>query len=233
MKILKLLNSNYLSILLIIFLIDINAKAEDQPIDIWSIDQNKVEETKSNVNQNTSENDNTGVSQTSVFDLQSQKEIETVQVSSSLNSQEIKIIGLYDPEDYDLKIDLWLNSNGDQLKRLFSNLSKMKLSKDATELLNVILLTNSYNPEINITEDEFLKIRSNWLIKNKNRKLIEEYLIKNQILNIHPELSRYLADQYLSEANIEKACEIFLQNSEVINDEYLSKFNLYCFMPFI
>ena len=50
----------------------------------------------------------------------------------------------------------------------------------------------------------------------------------NQILNLHPDLSRYLIDQYLAEANIEKACKIFLQNSEVIIDEYLSKFNIYC-----
>ncbi len=228
MKILKSLNSNYLFILLIIFFIAFYAQAEDEPIDIWNIEKNKIEKIQSNSNQNSLDNDNTEVSQTSIFDLQSQKETKTVQVSSSLNSQEIKIIGLYDPEDYDLKIDLWSNSNGDQLKYLFSNLDKMQLSKDAADLLNILLLTNSYNPKINITEDEFLDIRSNWLIKNKNRELIEEYLIKNQVLNLHPELSRYLVDLYLSEANIEKACEIFLQNTNVMNDEYLSKFNLYC-----
>ena len=220
MKILKLLNRGCLSILFIISLVIFNVKAEDEPIDIWNIDQNKTEEIKSNTNQNNLENNDTKT-QTSVFDLQSQKETETVQVSSSLNSQEIKIIGLYDPEDYDLKIDLWLNSNGDQLKYLFSNLNKIDLSKDASELMNIVLLINSYNPEINITEDEFLKIKSNWLIKNQDRKLIEEYLIKNQILNLHPELSKYLVDQYLVEANVEKACEIFLKNSEIIKDDYL------------
>ena len=228
MKILKLLNSSYFSILLTIILIVFNAKAEDEPIDIWNIDQNKIEEVESNTDQNILETSSTEISQTSIFNLKSEKETEGVQVSSSLDSKEIKIIGLYDPEDYDLKIDLWANSNGDQLKYLFSNIDKMQLSKDATELMNILLLTNSYNPKINITEDEFLKIRSNWLIKNKDRELIEEYLIKNQILNLHPDLSRYLVDQYLAEANLEKACKIFLQNSEAINDEYLSKFNLYC-----
>ena len=159
MKILKLLNSNNFSIILAIILIVFNAKAEDEPIDIWNIDQNKIEETKSNISQNSLENKSTEISQTSIFDLQSEKETEGVQVSSSLDSQEIKIIGLYDPEDYDLKIDLWSNSNGDQLKYLFSNIDKMQLSKDATELMNIILLTNSYNPQINITENEFLKIK--------------------------------------------------------------------------
>ena len=228
MKILKLLNNKYLSILLLIFLSIFNANAEDKPIDIWNIDENEIEESSISNNQNNLETNNTEISQPSIFDLQSEKEIETVQVSSDLNSQEIKIIGLYDPEDYDLQINMWSNSNGDQLKYLFTNLNKMQLSKDASDFLNIVLLTNSYNPEINITNEEFLNIRSNWLIKNKDRELIEEYLVKNQILNLHPDLSRYLVDQYLSEANIEKACELFLKNSEVINDEYLSKFNLYC-----
>ena len=228
MKILKLLNNCYLSILSIIFLIALNVNAEDKPIDIWNIDQNEVEATQSTNNENKLENDKSQISNSSIFDLQSDKEIETVQVSSSLNSQEIKLIGLYDPEDYDLRIDLWSNSNGDQLKYLFSNIEKMKLSKDASDLMNIVLLTNSYNPEINFTENEFLKIKSNWLIKHNDRKLISEYLIKNQILNLLPELSRYIVDEYLSEANIEKACELFLENSKVINDEYLSKFNIYC-----
>ena len=228
MKILKLLNNKYLSILLLIFLSTFNANAEDKPIDIWNIDENEIEESSTSNNQNNLETNNAEISQPSIFDLQSEKEIETVQVSSDLNSQEIKIIGLYDPEDYDLQINMWSNSNGDQLKYLFTNINKMQLSKDASDLLNIVLLTNSYNPEINITNEEFLNIRSNWLIKNKDRELIEEYLVKNQILNLHPDLSRYLVDQYLSEANIEKACELFLKNSEVINDEYLSKFNLYC-----
>ena len=129
MKILKLLNNKYLSILLIIFFIAYNVKAEDEPIDIWNIDQNKIEETQSSNNQNILDDNDKQVSQSSIYDLQSKKKSDSVQVSSSLNSQEVKIIGLYDPEDYDLKIDLWTNSNGDQLKYLFSNLTKLKLSK--------------------------------------------------------------------------------------------------------
>ncbi len=228
MKILKLLNNNYFSILFVIFLIAFNVNAEDKPVDIWNIDQNKVEETKSNNDNNKLETDEPQISQSSLYDLQSKKKIETVEVSSSLNSQEIEIIGLYDPEDYDLRINLWSNSDGDQLKYLFSNLEKIDLSKDASELMNIVLLTNSHNPEINFTKDEFLKVKSNWLIKHNDRKLISEYLEKNQIINLHPELSRYLVDEYLSEANIEKACELFLKNLKVINDEYLFKFNIYC-----
>ncbi len=228
MKILKLLNNKFLSILLIIFLFCPDIKAEEKPIDIWSINQNQSEETKSNSEQNNVIKETEEITQPSIYEMQSQKQIDTVQFDSSLDSQEIKIVGLYDPEDYDLKISMWSNSDGDQLKYLFSNLKKLNLSNDASELMNIAILTNSYYPKKNITEAEFLKIKSDWLIRSNNRNLIEEYIIKNQILNIDTKLSRYLVDQYLSESNVEKACEIFLKNTKVIEDEYLSKFNLYC-----
>jgi len=228
MKILKLLNNTNLSILLIISFFSFGVNAEDKPIDIWNIDQDKIKENDSNNNQNNQEIDNEQTTTSSIYNLQSQKEIDTVQLESTLDSQEIKIIGLYDPEDYDLQIDLWSNSNGDQLKDLFSNLAKLDLSKDASELMNIAMLTNSYYPKNNITENEFIEIKSNWLIKNKNFNLIEEYLVKNQVLNLHPNLSRYYVDHFLSESNVEKACELFLKNTEVILNEYLSKFNLYC-----
>jgi hypothetical protein len=228
MKILKLLNSKYLSIVLITILLSFNAKAEDEPIDIWNINKNDIKKTDSGNSQKNKKSTTEQATQSSIYDMQSKKKKDTVHMESSLTSRDLKIIGLYDPEDYDLTMDMWSNTNGDQLKYLFSNLEKISLSVDASNLMNIVMLTNAYRPNLNISEYEFLKIKSNWLIKNKNRNLIEEYLIKNQILNLHPELSRYLIDQHLSESNVTKACEIFLKNTKEINDEYLSKFNLYC-----
>ena len=147
MKILKLLNNKSLSILLIIFIFNLDIKAEEKPIDIWSINQNQNEEIKSNSEQNNIIKETEEITQPSIYKMQSQKQIDTVQVDSSLDSQEIKIVGLYDPEDYNLKIDMWSNSDGDQLKYLFSNLKKLNLSNDASELMNIALLTNSYYPK--------------------------------------------------------------------------------------
>ena len=228
MKILKLLNRKYLSIILIFFLFSSNTQAEEKPIDIWNIDKEKTEEVSVNNKLKEEKINSDKILKSSIYEMQSQKQINNIQVDTSLNSKAIEIIGLYDPEDYGLKINMWSNSNGDQLKYIFLNLEKLNLSIDASNLMNVVLLTNAYYPNTNITEDEFLKFKSDWLIKNKNRELIEEYLIKNQILNLHPELSRYLIDQYLSESNVTKACELFSKNTELIDDEYLSKFNLYC-----
>jgi hypothetical protein len=226
MKTLKLLNRKYLLIIFINFFLCLGVNAEDQPIDIWNID--KKEKEQESLNDSSSINDSNQISEPSIYDLRSNNQKETVEVDSTLNSKELKIIGLHDPEDYDLRIDMWSNSNGDHLKYLFSNLAKLSLSDDASDLMNIVLLTNAYYPSTNIQEDEFLKIKSDWLIKNKDRDLIEEYLIKNQIFDLHPTLSRYLVDQYLSESNITRACEIFAKNTQVIKNEYLSKFNLYC-----
>lgn len=127
---------------------------------------------------------------------------------------------------------MWANSDGLKLKSLFKNIDKYELSKDASEILNISMLTNAYYPNQNITEQEFLKIKSNWLIKDSNFELIEEYLLKNQIINLHPELMKYLVDRYLSQSDIKKSCEIFSKIIKPIENEYLSKFNLYCLINY-
>ena len=48
------------------------------------------------------------------------------------------------------------------------------------------------------------------------------------MFNIHPKLTRFLLDEYLSSFNVQKACEILLKNQKPIEDEYLTKFNIYC-----
>ncbi len=94
--------------------------------------------------------------------------------------------------------------------------------------MDILLLTNAYYPKQNITEEQFLEIKSNWLIKKSNYQLIESYLLKNQIINENSKLTKYLVDYYLSESNVKKACEIFSEIKDSIEDVYLSKFNIYC-----
>ena len=228
MKILKLLNKTYLSILIIFFFSIVNSLSQDEPVDIWNIDKEQIKKNSENKELISSPESEIETEKIDVFNMQTKDRSDSIKVDESLNSKEIKIIGLYDPEDFGLKIDMWSNSNGDQLKYLFSNLAKINLSRDASELMNIVLLTNAYYPKKNISEKDFLKIKSDWLIKHNNLELIEEYLIKNDILNLHPKLSKYLIDKYLSESKLDKACKIFLNNSEPIKDNYLSKFNIYC-----
>ena len=89
---------------------------------------------------------------------------------------------------------------------------KIDLSDDANEIMNISMLTNAYLPQNNISKQEFLKFKSDWLKKKSRFDLIEEYLIKNKIINLSPELAKYLVDEYLSSANIKQACEFFYKN---------------------
>ncbi len=228
MKILKLLNKTYLSILIIFFFSIVNSLSQDEPVDIWNIDKEQIKKNSENKELISSPESEIETEKIDVFNMQTKDRSDSIKVDESLNSKEIKIIGLYDPGDFGLTIDMWSNSNGDQLKYLFSNLAKINLSSDASELMNIVLLTNAHYPKKNISEKEFLRIKSDWLMKHNNLELIEEYLIKNDILNFHPKLSKYLIDKYLSESKLDKACKIFLNNSEPIKDNYLSKFNIYC-----
>ncbi len=228
MKILKLLNKTFLSILIIFSFSIANSFSENEPVDIWNIDKEQIQENSENKELISTTESELGTEKIDVFNMQTKKRSDSIKVDETLNSKEIKIIGLYDPEDFGLKIDMWSNSNGDQLKYLFNNLAKINLSSDASELMNIVLLTNAYYPKKNISEKDFLKIKSDWLIKHDNSELIEEYLIKNDILNLHPKLSKYLVDKYLSESKLDQACKIFLSNSEPIKNDYLSKFNIYC-----
>ena len=224
MKNLKSLNKKYLSVIVFYFFFGLAAQSEE-PIDIWSIEQKKTTKNP-DIIESPKEKD---ITQNSIYKMQSQKNDESnIEEDQALASNEIKIVGLYDPSENGLDINMWSNSNGDQILRIFKRINKIDLSKDASEILDILLLTNAHYPEMNISKDQFLELKSNWLIKNSNLQLIENYLLKNQIINEHPKLTKLLVDDYLSRSEIKKACEIFSKIKDSIQDDYLSKFNIYC-----
>ena len=225
MKNLKLLSKKILFITILLF-ISTNLHASEKPVDIWNLNEENNDQ-NSETSLSIDESDNS-YSETSIYKKDSRNKALSIIQDTSLNSKKIKIAGLYDPQDYDLDINMWSNSDGDQLKRLFKRISKLNLSEDASELMNVSILINAHYPKKNITEKEFLRLKSDWLIKNSNFDLIEEYLKKNEILDDSPKLSKHFIDYYLSESKLEKACSIFSENSKPISNEYLSKFNIYC-----
>ena len=230
MKTLKLLNKKNFSIIIFSLIASTISFAEDKPVDIWNIEKKEVE-TISEENLS-DENSNEEISENNVYRMQSDKKDDAIKLDADLTSKTIKIAGLYDPQDYGLSISMWSNSDGSTLKKLFEYIDKYDLSKDASEILNITLLTNAYYPDQNITDEEFIKFKTKWLIKNSDLELIEEYLVKNQNVNQHPELMRYMVDKYLSKSDVKKSCEIFSKIKEPIVNEYLSKFNLYCLINY-
>jgi len=224
MKILKLLNKINLSILLCFFFLQNSHSTE--PIDIWNIENQTIEE-DTIINSDSLENEILSVG--SIYQNQNEKKNDTqVDEEKNLLSKNIDIVGIYDPSDNDLSIDMWINSNGTMILKIFDKIQNTNLSEDAADILNLTLLTNSYFPEKNISKEQFLKMKTDWLIKNQNFKLIENYLEKNNNLkNVSP-LVRYYTDYYLSRADLGKACEIFNKINFPINEDYVLKFNIYC-----
>ena len=224
MRNLKLLNRKYLSIILFSLFLGSNAQSQE-PIDIWNVEEKTVTAESSTIKNN----EDKDIPQNSIYKMQSQNDSELrIEETKTLLSKEVKIVGLYDPEENGLDINMWSNSNGDQIFNIFKRIDKLDLSKDATEIMDILLLTNAYYPELNISKEQFLEIKSNWLIKNSNYELIENYLLNNQIINENIKLTRYLVDYHLSQSNIKKVCDIFLRIKDPIEDNYLSKFNIYC-----
>ena len=129
MKILKLLSKKYLLFLLLFFMAT-EAQADDKPVDIWNIEEKEEikekdidiedleEEINSTINFKKLENSNLEI-------------IKDEDIESNVN-----LAGLYDPSDNSLSIDMWLNSDGTEIKKILKRLSKLKLSYDANEIIN-------------------------------------------------------------------------------------------------
>jgi len=116
MKISKLLNKNYLSIFVILFiLLNSFVAAEDEPVDIWNLEK-KTEENKSEII--LQDND---ISADSIIQIQTNQsnEFEIVK-GNKLNSNNINLAGLYDPAENGLTIDMWFNSDGNEIVSIFA-----------------------------------------------------------------------------------------------------------------
>ena len=224
MKNLKLLSKNYFLVILFSLFFGFVTNSQE-PVDIWEVGEKKTKENTASIEDEAEKN----IPQNSVYKMQSQKDGElSIEETQTLISKETKLVGIYDPAENGLDINMWSNSNGDQILNIFKRIDKLELSRDAVEILDILLLTNAHYPEMNISKEQFLEIKSKWLIKHSNFDLIEQYLLNNQIVNEHTKLTKHLVDHYLSQSDIKKACEIFSKIKEPIQDLYLSKFNIYC-----
>ena len=219
MKISKLLSKTYLSILAIIILLsNPNLNAEEELIDIWKLDKKKNNE---NLIENETSN-NSDIENISI-EVDSPNTNEIIK-NSELEENTIILAGIYDPVEYGLTMNMWLNSDGKEVIKILDRIKKMKLSKEAKKILDIALLTNSYFPNQNIKEEKFLNYKLDYLIKNNDLELIKMYLSKNNNSNNNKVISFY-ADEYLSNSDLENACGIF-EDVNIFDDTYLTKFKI-------
>jgi len=138
------------------------------------------------------------------------------------------IIGIFDPEDNNFHLNMWVNTDGEEIKKILRRINKLKLSKLSEDLLFQVLFTNAYPPKNNLTSNEFLKIKINWLIKNKRFKDLETLLKINPVANKESKAVKILINEYLSSADVKTACKKVNLISKSIQNNYLDKFKIYC-----
>ena len=228
MKILKLLNKkNYL---IFFFLIISSYTLANEPVDIWNIDKSDTEAQKEDKNDN-SINEEVSEEVISVYDINNQNNNSAgskVLLEDNLENK-ISLYGLYDPDENNLSIEMWGESDGKEINDLFDKVLSQSLSNDALDILQITLLTNSNAPEKNITKEEFYNYQKKFLIKKNDFSLIKLFIEKNPNFSQKEDLINYYANHYFAEANIEKGCEIFDVISGItLNDNYSSKLKIYC-----
>ena len=138
------------------------------------------------------------------------------------------VIGIFDPEKNDFNLNMWSSSDGEDIKNILKRIDKLKLSQFSEDLLFQVLFTNAYPPKTNLNSLEFLKIKIDWLIKNRRFKDLETLLQTNPNAGKEPKAINLLINQYLSSVDIKSACEKINFVSKEVQNDYLNKFTIYC-----
>ena len=103
----------------------VNVQSQE-PIDIWNIEEKKTTKNVDAIDNNKEKN----VPQNNIYKMQSQKDDKlNIEEDQTLDSKEIKIVGLYDPAENGLDINMWSKSNGDQIFNILKRINKIYFQK--------------------------------------------------------------------------------------------------------
>ncbi len=213
---------NKLTLLIIFFIVLTfdSVFAEEEAVEIWS-EKEPENEQSSETNQ-----EKNIIIKTPILSDDIEK------ITIQINEQEVNsspaIIGIFDPSDYNFSLGMWSESDGDDIKRVLNRINKLKLSKLSEDLLFQVLFTNAYSPKKNLSSDEFLQIKINWLINKKRIKDLETLLKNNPEVGQNSKAIKFLINEYLSSANIKSACDKVNFIDQKIQNNYLDKFLIYC-----
>ena len=147
---------------------------------------------------------------------------------NEIKDSDKSIIGIFDPEENNFNLNMWSQSDGEDVKEILKRINKLNLSKASENLLYQVLFTNAYPPKANLNSEEFLEIKINWLIKKKRIKDLETLLKNNPEVGQNTKAVKFLINEYLSAANIKSACEKINFLDPRVQNNYLEKFTIYC-----
>ena len=217
----NLLQLSKLIIFTIFFLVlSFNTTYSEEAADIW-----KKKENKENQNNQIIEEE-VGL-ESPIISSDENSEQKTIS-EVELFDQEQDIIGLFDPEENNFHLNMWETSDGNDIKKIFKRINKLKLSEFSEDLLFRVLFTNSYSPKNNLNSSEFLKLKVNWLIKNRRVEDLESLLLTNSKVGKEEKAIQFLINERLSNSEIKSACEKVNAIDKNLKNDYLEKFKIYC-----
>ena len=219
----KLLNLNKYFFYLLFFIFFSSANSEES-IDIWKKDKtNNLSNSNSDQEVLTEKKENSSINQKISLN-------NNIQINEEIGNQNLDkpLYGIYDPEESDLNLNMWIKTDGKEIKDIFKRINQIKLSKSSEEFFISTIMTYSYSPDKNLSEDEFLNLKISWLISNEKDDLLEEFLNKNKNFKGKKRIIQYLVDKNISKANLNEGCKKSEFISKDIKDSYLEKFKIYC-----
>ena len=216
----KLKSFNYFLGLSIIFFNSL--LFSEEKVDIWKNNKETVNETTQIDEKLTQETSNPSLSTR----IKATDKIQ-IQEGSSIQLEEQKVYGIYDPANYDFNLNMWSTTKATDLRSSLKRLNKIELSKSSSEILEAILLSFSYPPQ-GMAEKEFVDLKINWLIENDRLDLIESFLKQNDQFESKSKAVEYLVNKNIASGNIKEGCEKVRFIDAKIKDAYLEKFKIYC-----
>ena len=147
---------------------------------------------------------------------------------NQIEDSDQSVVGIFDPEENNFNLNMWMYSDGEDIRKILKRINKLKLSKLSEDLLFKVLFTNAYPPKENLNSKEFLKIKIDWLIKKKRIKDLEILLKNNPEVGQNSKAIKFLIDEYLASADIKSACGNINFIDSKVQDNYLDKFIIYC-----
>ena len=220
------LSKRFLISLILIFCCLINFSFAE-PKDIWK----KSKEIKIQENEKKIIKDNNldqDLPQT-VFDKEKiDLSVNKINQSGEIIDDEI-IFGLYEPQETNISLNFWSVVDQSTYDRFIKNILK-KNKKSLTALSERILFTKTNLSSFPDKGKMHLEFITEWLIKNQKMNLSDKVVKQNKVINNNSQLIRFLFIHYLSNGQIDKACNyINLKNATVQNVE-LDKFKIFCLL---
>ena len=140
---LSYLNKLILFVILFIVITFNSSFAEDEPADIWQDNENQNEK----VNQTFNDQDTTIESPILSDDVN--KEVVKIDEDNLQESRQ-SVIGIFDPEKNNFNLNMWSQTDGEDIKKILKRIDKLKLAKLSEDLLFQTLFTNAYPPGKNL-----------------------------------------------------------------------------------